>query len=952
MKHPIRTMFITLIATIILIYGAVGLVLKDSGNRNLFMQEQDRNVLKNNNICISISQMDETKEKIYDAFIENLLANAKMSAYVLGDNVKNGVYTGRTVFEEGIVVYFDGEDFKYPDDAPAKYAILNKNNFTNDIYETYKDYIYDDSKTGYFITSSEIKDNYYYVDFTNVSEFKDYLSLHSNQNEQILELEKIYNGYIIVLDHNSGNITYKSSVFDNYEAISDLNINTEDVYGEATINEVPYIYSHLVSDNYHSDVYFFSNQDDVSRTSIRWAYAFSIVTLLLVATMIIYQSFVKEFVRNYILNDAQKNKYKPSRTIGGMVAYGILGALIIFGITFFIQSMSILYSRYNSTKEAFKVVNQAIVEETKQEEDRKTEEASWYIYYANQLADLANEYPEIKDSDKLTEIAQIIDSEYIIFFDEFGEQIVSSNGYVGYSLNNASYDFKRLLYGAESIVLEVEKDDLKAEHLVLIGVRTNINDKYGALLIALKPESIEDKQMDRGINGRLDAIRYQSDLLVVVDKNTGNIIYSADDNLIDRNVSEFGIDLNAKNSFMNFFTIDGSRYYGISEDNNDYLYYYFIANSTISESTISYCIDGLSAYIVIYLICAFVMMFDYTPETFEEYSNKGLRQADDISFEEESQEVIEEIKRIKYKSPIINMFLDMTPSKKTALVLELVLLLIFLFYFVIARLEIEIGNNSLTGFILKGEWNRGLNLFALASIIILILTVTLIMLILRLVVTILDLILDTKGKTILNLIYSLSKYLAFIVVLYYSFDYLGFDTRGLLASVGFITLAISMGSRDLISDILAGITIVFEGEFQVGDVVKIGDFRGKVQEIGIRYTKLIGTGDNIKTISNRDIRNVTNMSKMNSWYPMELKISLDRPLEEIETIFKKELPKIGKRIYEVISGPEYKGITEIGKDYVKVLLICEYKEKDYHKVERKLNKEIYRLLEKENIKLS
>ena len=207
----------------------------------------------------------------------------------------------------------------------------------------------------------------------------------------------------------------------------------------------------------------------------------------------------------------------------------------------------------------------------------------------------------------------------------------------------------------------------------------------------------------------------------------------------------------------------------------------------------------------------------------------------------------------------------------------------------------------------------------------------------------------TKGETIMRLIMSLIKYVGGIMILYYAFGFLGFDTAGLLASVGFVTLAISLGARDLVTDILAGLTIVFDGDFQVGDIVDIAGYRGKVLEIGVRSIKLIGTGDNIKVISNRDVRNVINMTQLNSWYPLNLTIPSTVPLSQLEEVFERELPKIGEQIPEIISGPSYKGVTQITGGKMTVNILAEHKEEDYFRVQRQLTSAVLDVLAKEGI---
>ena len=76
---------------------------------------------------------------------------------------------------------------------------------------------------------------------------------------------------------------------------------------------------------------------------------------------------------------------------------------------------------------------------------------------------------------------------------------------------------------------------------------------------------------------------------------------------------------------------------------------------------------------------------------------------------------------------------------------------------------------------------------------------------------------------------------------------------------------------------------------------------------------------------------------MNSWYPLEVSISSDRPLDQIEDMLKKKLPSIGESIPQVISGPYYNGVVSYGKGTVTLSIITECNEKDYHYVQRALN---------------
>ena len=153
------------------------------------------------------------------------------------------------------------------------------------------------------------------------------------------------------------------------------------------------------------------------------------------------------------------------------------------------------------------------------------------------------------------------------------------------------------------------------------------------------------------------------------------------------------------------------------------------------------------------------------------------------------------------------------------------------------------------------------------------------------------------------------------------------------------------------ADILAGISIVFEGEFQVGDIIDVAGYKGVVQEISVRSTKVIGQGDNVKIISNNDIKNVINMTRLNSWYPLNISVPITEPLLKVEEILTRELLEIGKKNNCIIGDPFYKGVETLSGGSMTLLILTECKEYDYDKVKRFINRELRIVFEREDIEL-
>jgi moderate conductance mechanosensitive channel len=92
---------------------------------------------------------------------------------------------------------------------------------------------------------------------------------------------------------------------------------------------------------------------------------------------------------------------------------------------------------------------------------------------------------------------------------------------------------------------------------------------------------------------------------------------------------------------------------------------------------------------------------------------------------------------------------------------------------------------------------------------------------------------------------------------------LNIDIGPLLAGAGLIGLALSLGAQSLIKDFIGGVLIFFEGNFAVGDVIKVGDASGEVERITLRATYLRDFEGRLFTIPNGDIRMMSNMT--NDW---------------------------------------------------------------------------------------
>ena len=303
----------------------------------------------------------------------------------------------------------------------------------------------------------------------------------------------------------------------------------------------------------------------------------------------------------------------------------------------------------------------------------------------------------------------------------------------------------------------------------------------------------------------------------------------------------------------------------------------------------------------------------------------------------------------------------MDPGEKAGVVFRWLSIVTILAYLYLSRAAVRRSGarRSLLTYIMRGNWMHDVNLFAVCAVAV---SVTIAFVFLSLsgsLVRQLCAVLDRKVETILRLGYNLIQYLTVFVLLYQIFNYLGFPTSTVLASVGLASLAITLGAQGLVADILSGIFNVFEGGYHVGDYIQAGDFEGTVREIGVRTTMIQSRMQDVKIIENSKIGDVINKTKLNSFVSISLKIPSTESLERIEAILAAELPKIGSGMDKIISGPIYYGVSDVStssqppRESVMTLAIsAECLQKDYFEVKKYVYREVLLLCQREHIPLT
>lgn len=211
---------------------------------------------------------------------------------------------------------------------------------------------------------------------------------------------------------------------------------------------------------------------------------------------------------------------------------------------------------------------------------------------------------------------------------------------------------------------------------------------------------------------------------------------------------------------------------------------------------------------------------------------------------------------------------------------------------------------------------------------------------------------SNRRKTIYAMMYSFFKYGTMVFVLFIILGIFGVPWTALLAGAGVIGIIIGFGAQSLLADIIAGLFIVFEDSFQVGDIITVQDFRGEVQQIGIRTTKIVGVDGNVKVINNSELRTLINMTQFKSFAVSDVTIEYSENLEKVEKLIQDNLGKMKENLPNATAELRYLGPAEFNASGVILRTVAQCDEANRFQLTRDLNRQLKLLFDKHDIKFA
>jgi small-conductance mechanosensitive channel len=113
------------------------------------------------------------------------------------------------------------------------------------------------------------------------------------------------------------------------------------------------------------------------------------------------------------------------------------------------------------------------------------------------------------------------------------------------------------------------------------------------------------------------------------------------------------------------------------------------------------------------------------------------------------------------------------------------------------------------------------------------------------------------------------------------------DITPLLASVGVLGLALSLGAQTVIKDLIAGLLVLIEGQYVVGDLIQVGDISGTVEHFTLRSTYVRDIAGKLYIIPNGEVRIVSSLSKGWARATVDIGVAYEEDLDHVLTVLER-----------------------------------------------------------------
>jgi small-conductance mechanosensitive channel len=187
---------------------------------------------------------------------------------------------------------------------------------------------------------------------------------------------------------------------------------------------------------------------------------------------------------------------------------------------------------------------------------------------------------------------------------------------------------------------------------------------------------------------------------------------------------------------------------------------------------------------------------------------------------------------------------------------------------------------------------------------------------------------EKRTNTLVSIFKGIGRVFIAVVVIMMILPELGVDIVPLVAGLGIAGFALGFGAQYLIRDLIAGIFIILENQYRVGDVVRVADIGGLVEAITLRKTVLRDLDGIVHHVPNGEIRAASNFTRRFARVNLNISVAYDTDLDHAISVINrvcKELANDEKWREKIISPPKVERVDNLGDSGIEIKILGDVK---------------------------
>jgi moderate conductance mechanosensitive channel len=211
-----------------------------------------------------------------------------------------------------------------------------------------------------------------------------------------------------------------------------------------------------------------------------------------------------------------------------------------------------------------------------------------------------------------------------------------------------------------------------------------------------------------------------------------------------------------------------------------------------------------------------------------------------------------------------------------------------------------------------------------------------------------------RGATLSKVLVDTGQIVVLFISVFMLLSELNINIAPILAGVGVVGIAVGFGAQSLVKDIIAGLFIVLENQYRVGDVVKVADVAGVVENINLRRTELRDMDGIVHIVPNGEIKVASNLTREWSRVNLNISVAYGEDLDRVMAV----IDRVGKELSDdpqwsplILTPPHALRVDNFGDSGIEIKILGETKPIRQWDVMGELRRRLKKTFDEERIEI-